>query len=132
MPDAELEAMSLEECLALLRGHVIGRVAVVDNDFPVILPVNFRLDDDHILIRTSPGTKLDAALANAVVAFEIDDMDAFDHAGWSVSVTGRARLLSDDDARRVTSDLGLARWAPSPDGHVIGHAQVRAGHSPHE
>jgi nitroimidazol reductase NimA-like FMN-containing flavoprotein (pyridoxamine 5'-phosphate oxidase superfamily) len=114
-----LEILDRETCLRLLAGTTLGRIGISSGALPVILPVNFRLGDEHILIRTSPGTKLDAALANAIVAFEIDDMDAFDHAGWSVSVTGRARLLPDDDAQRLTSELGLARWAPSPDGHVI-------------
>ena len=65
MSDAELEALSFDDCLALLRDHVIGRVAVVDNDFPVILPVNYRLVETSgkswIALRTRTGNVIDRA-----------------------------------------------------------------------
>jgi hypothetical protein len=38
--------------------------------------VNFALVGDAIVVRTAAGSKLDAALANAVVAFEVDSIDA--------------------------------------------------------
>jgi nitroimidazol reductase NimA-like FMN-containing flavoprotein (pyridoxamine 5'-phosphate oxidase superfamily) len=90
MADAELEALSLDECLALLRGHVIGRVAVVDNNFPVILPVNYRLVETSgkswIALRTRRGNVIDQAAMP--VAFEIDRFEVAAQEGWSVLVRG--------------------------------------------
>jgi hypothetical protein len=90
MPDAELEALSLDDCLAMLRGHVIGRVAVVDTDFPVILPVNYRLVETSgkswIALRTRRGNVIDRAAMP--VAFEIDRFDISAQEGWSVLVRG--------------------------------------------
>ena len=73
-----LEILDRDECLRLLAQAVIGRVGVSSGALPRVLPVNFRLDGGRILIRTARGTKLDAAAANAVVAFEVDDIDPVD------------------------------------------------------
>lgn len=113
-----LRVLDREECLRLLERSTVGRVGVSSGALPVVLPVNFLLDGDRILVRTSPGTKLDAALRDAVVAFEIDQFDRVDHSGWSVMVTGTSSVVDDpDDLRRIGS-LPLARWAEG-DGEVI-------------
>ena len=57
----------------------LGRVGVSGGALPSVLPVNFRFDGRQILIRTGVGTKLDAAVANAVVAFEVDEIDPVAH-----------------------------------------------------
>jgi nitroimidazol reductase NimA-like FMN-containing flavoprotein (pyridoxamine 5'-phosphate oxidase superfamily) len=114
-----LEILEREECLQLLAASALGRIAVSSQALPVILPVNFLLDGDRILIRTSPGSKLQAATTNAVVAFEVDQIDPFTHAGWSVSVTGVASEIPAADARDVLTNLPLAHWAPSPAEHVV-------------
>ena len=49
----------------------------------------------RILVRTRRGGRLDAALRDAVVAFEVDDVDLAAHAGWSVAVTGFATEVRD-------------------------------------
>ena len=83
-----LEVLDPVECLHLLAGATIGRIGVQYGALPTVLPVNFVLYEEAIVIRTSPGTKLDAATRNAVVAFEADSIDSVYHTGWSVSVTG--------------------------------------------
>jgi nitroimidazol reductase NimA-like FMN-containing flavoprotein (pyridoxamine 5'-phosphate oxidase superfamily) len=114
-----LEVLDRAECLRLVAGRSLGRVAVSMSALPVILPVNYLLDGDRILIRTGAGTKLAAAARNAVVAFEVDDADPIGHTGWSVSVTGTAEEVTDgDDLERITR-LGLPHWAPNGVGHVI-------------
>jgi nitroimidazol reductase NimA-like FMN-containing flavoprotein (pyridoxamine 5'-phosphate oxidase superfamily) len=115
-----LEVLDREECLRLLDRATLGRVAVTTAALPTVLPVNFRLADDHrIVFRTGEGTKLAAATRNAVVAFEVDDIDPVDHTGWSVVVTGVARPVVDHDDQAALNDLGIARWAPGPDGHLV-------------
>ncbi|MGQ0824488.1 MAG: pyridoxamine 5'-phosphate oxidase family protein [Actinomycetota bacterium] len=114
-----LEVLDRVECLRLLAGATLGRLAVSSGALPVILPVNFVLDGDRILIRTSPGSKLHAATNNAVVAFEVDSVDTFSHTGWSVSVTGIASEVTDTLERNLIDSLPLAHWAPSPAAHVV-------------
>jgi nitroimidazol reductase NimA-like FMN-containing flavoprotein (pyridoxamine 5'-phosphate oxidase superfamily) len=115
-----LEVLDRDECLRLLSGAVIGRVGVSSGALPRVLPVNFRLDGDRILIRTGRGTKLDAATANAVVAFEVDDIDPVDQTGWSVLVTGVAREVTDAGDLAQLRALPVSRWAPNrPDDRVM-------------
>ncbi len=115
-----LEVLDRDECLRLLGEAVIGRVGVSSGALPRVLPVNFRLDGDRILIRTGRGTKLDAATANAVVAFEVDDIDPVDQTGWSVLVTGVAREVTDPAELAAVRAAPLARWAPQgPDDRLM-------------
>jgi nitroimidazol reductase NimA-like FMN-containing flavoprotein (pyridoxamine 5'-phosphate oxidase superfamily) len=113
-----LQVLDRAECLELLRTVSVGRIGVTSGALPTILPVNFQVDGDQILIRTGRGSKLDAATRNAVVAFEADEVDASARVGWSVVVTGVAREVSPDDV--ATLDVShLDRWAPGEDGRVI-------------
>src|SRR6187200_2130512 len=66
----ELESLSEEECYYLLATSSIGRVGISVRALPEVLPVNYAVLDGDVIIRTGAGTKLDAALTNAVVAFE--------------------------------------------------------------
>jgi uncharacterized protein len=114
-----LEVLDREECLLLLGRATLGRVAVTSAALPTVLPVNFRLAGERIVFRTGEGTKLAAATRNAVVAFEVDDIDPVDHTGWSVVVTGVARPVVDPDDQAALKDVGIARWAAGPDGHLV-------------
>ena len=115
-----LEVLDRDECLRLLGEATIGRVGVSSGALPRVLPVNFRLDGERILIRTGRGTKLDAATANAVVAFEADEIDPVDQTGWSVLITGVAREVTDLDELAALRAQPLARWAPhGPDDRVM-------------
>jgi hypothetical protein len=116
-----LEVLSRDECLRLLGTAALGRVAVTTAALPTILPVNFRFDGRHILIRTGRGTKLDAATRNAVVAFEVDEVEPATREGWSVVVTGVARVDRAGGAGRgaaaAARPLGLRR-GPSRGSHL--------------
>lgn len=110
-----LEVLDRQACLDLVGTATVGRVGVTTRALPTILPVNFTLHDERILIRTTPGTKLEAALSDTVVAFEVDDFDALGHSGWSVVVTGVARVLDQADVPAVP----IARWAGGHDERVV-------------
>ena len=114
-----LEILDRDECLRLLASATIGRVGISSGALPTVLPVNFCVHGDRILIRTGEGTKLDAATRNAVVAFEVDDFDPIYHAGWSVVAIGRAREVTDPEELAELRSARLTRWAPHGDGHVI-------------
>ena len=110
-----LEVLGTQECLRLLGSAAVGRIGITSGALPVILPINYRVEDDRILFRTSAGTKLDAATRNAVVAFEVDHIDPVYHSGWSVVVTG---IASDVDAADAAV-WATPRWAPGPDDRLV-------------
>ncbi|MCD9625382.1 pyridoxamine 5'-phosphate oxidase family protein [Rhabdothermincola salaria] len=90
-----LEVLGREDCLALLRTVPVGRLGLSMNALPVVLPVSFVVDRERLVVRTARGTKLDAALAGAVVAFEADDYDARTGDAWSVLVRGSTAVLGE-------------------------------------
>jgi uncharacterized protein len=47
-----------------------------------------------------------------IVVFEADDLDAATGSGWSVTVTGRAALISDPEAADRYRSVPLVPWAP--------------------
>jgi nitroimidazol reductase NimA-like FMN-containing flavoprotein (pyridoxamine 5'-phosphate oxidase superfamily) len=78
---------------------------------PAIFPVNYLVDEDAIVFRTGEGTKLAAAADRAVVAFEVDDFDRFEHSGWSVLAVGTAELVSAPEEEARLARLPLRPWA---------------------
>lgn len=100
MTDAWVEEMLLDECLMLLRGESVGRVAVVIDEFPVVVPVNYTFVEasgrQWFALRTRPGSTIDRAAVP--VALEIDGIDPQGHEGWSVLVRGTLHHVDPDAA----------------------------------
>lgn len=115
----ELESMDEGECWARLQNHVVGRLVVAVGHQPDIFPVNYRLVDDEIVVRTAEGTKLAAALMGERVAFEIDDIDELHHRGWSVVVHGVAREATTLDDVLVDAEIDTDPWAAGAKRRVI-------------
>lgn len=89
-----LHVMSDSECVKLLRGNDLGRIAVVDREgHPLIFPINYFFDEGVVVFRTAPGTKLDLA-PGAHTCFEIDGWDRGAGTGWSVMVKGIAHDIT--------------------------------------
>lgn len=114
-----IELIERAECLELLRAHDVGRVAVVDAGHPVIFPVNYAMDGEHIVFRTAPGTKLDATMRGGPVAFEIDWTDERRRAAWSVVVTGWARVIEAPEERARAEALDLQPWSEHTKDHFV-------------
>jgi nitroimidazol reductase NimA-like FMN-containing flavoprotein (pyridoxamine 5'-phosphate oxidase superfamily) len=114
-----LEVLDRQTCLALLANARLGRIGCTSGALPIVLPVNFCLIGDTIVFRTAPGTKLDAATTNTVVAFEVDEMDAFEHSGWSVLVTGFAREVTNQLELHDLRVDRIPHWVPAANGRVV-------------
>lgn len=95
-----LDELSLGECLALLRGGTVGRIAFSSDDWPVVFPVNYRLveasERTWIAVRTRPGNVIDRAPLN--VAFQVDGFDPSHRQGWSVLARGTLERVDPDAA----------------------------------
>ncbi|WP_208614885.1 pyridoxamine 5'-phosphate oxidase family protein [Streptomyces caeruleatus] len=88
------------EALRLLGSVSFGRIVFTQHALPTVRPVNHVLDDGDIVIRTHEGASLtsrarQAGAPGVVVAYEADAIDPDKHIGWSVVVTGYARLVTD-------------------------------------
>jgi nitroimidazol reductase NimA-like FMN-containing flavoprotein (pyridoxamine 5'-phosphate oxidase superfamily) len=117
---AGLEVLDISECLDLLETVDVGRVAVTVGALPAIFPVNFRLVDGRIVFATGEGTKLAAALREAVVAFEVDWFDPASRAGWSVHVLGTARVCDSSSLERMYAEMaGLESWTPAARPYLV-------------
>jgi uncharacterized protein len=112
MADDRWQVLSGNECRALLASTHLGRIALVRSGRPLILPVNFVLDEAAVVFRTDEGSKLDAALQGAEVAFEADGVDKHPQTGWSVVVRGRAEHVTDRVDLERLRRLPLVPWAP--------------------
>jgi nitroimidazol reductase NimA-like FMN-containing flavoprotein (pyridoxamine 5'-phosphate oxidase superfamily) len=97
--------------MALLGQSRVGRVGISVRALPVILPVNFILFDGDVVIRTIPGTKLQAATSGSVVAFEADGFETDGSQGWSVVVQGLAQEIVEPEVLRRLGELPLHAWA---------------------
>lgn len=95
--DQGLELLTEGDAWSLLSQGTIGRIGLSMRALPVIFPVNYAVIDNSIVFRTAPGSKLSAAAAGAVVAFEVDDYERESRTGWSVLVVGRAEIVHDLD-----------------------------------
>ena len=120
-PGQLLDAIAPDECWELLASQQIGRLAFsAQGGLPVVLPVNYLVDDQTVVFRTGRGPKLTAAARREVVAFEVDQIDVETHTGWSVVVIGQAALVTMPGERARVEALGLRPWVAGPrDEYVV-------------
>ncbi|MBG0816536.1 pyridoxamine 5'-phosphate oxidase family protein [Planomonospora sp. ID82291] len=119
LDSAGLQVLSYEECMSLLGSCPIGRIVFTDRALPAVQPVNFCLDGEEIVIRTTVGSKLAAATRQTVVAFEVDEFDPVMRTGWSVTVVGHARAVEDPAEVVRLAALPLTPWAPGTRDHFV-------------
>jgi nitroimidazol reductase NimA-like FMN-containing flavoprotein (pyridoxamine 5'-phosphate oxidase superfamily) len=101
--DAELFALDEATCRALLQTQPVGRL-VLPGSAPHVLPVNFAVADDVLVLRAAPDGPA-AAADGSDVMFEVDVVDGRTRSGWSVVARG---VLAAVDA----PPTDVATWAP--------------------
>ncbi len=133
---AGLMVLSFDECLELMAHTGVGRVAFLADGEIEVLPVNYTVEGARVAFRTANGSKLEAAVEQAVVAFEVDAYDPSARTGWSVVIKGRADVVSDRNVIARLEISGLKPYAtavPKPEWVVI-HPNTITGRRlpPHE
>jgi nitroimidazol reductase NimA-like FMN-containing flavoprotein (pyridoxamine 5'-phosphate oxidase superfamily) len=99
------------ECRRLMAPGGVGRIGLNTSTGPVVLPVNFAIVDNTIVVRTSAGT-LVGAHADESAAFEVDHIDEALCQGWSVLVRGRAhQVVQPAELRHLQDDAAVWPWA---------------------
>lgn len=114
-----LEVLELAECRDLLAEAHIGRVALGSQGRPVVFPVNVVVSPDAVYIRCGRGSLYREAEAGHTVAFEIDGYDPTYQTGWSVLVSGSARVVVDSHELDAARHLPLRPWGPGPKDHLV-------------
>jgi nitroimidazol reductase NimA-like FMN-containing flavoprotein (pyridoxamine 5'-phosphate oxidase superfamily) len=108
-PHPKLDVLSREQCAAHLALGGIGRFVFTTDRGPVALPVNFGFFDGDIVFRTRAEGGL-AAAVGSTVSFEVDSIDEAMSEGWSVLVTGAARLVDEPSELEQLARLGIEPW----------------------
>lgn len=127
MPAAHIEELDQEECRRLLATRHLGRLAIPDFGGPVIFAVNYILDQDLVIFRTDPGSKLDAATEREQVAFEVDAVEEATRTGWSVVVRREDPLCAGAAAQGQRPPHQDPRRAAL---HLVGLTGRPVGHAP--
>jgi uncharacterized protein len=115
----QLRSLSRQECLELLRFQSVGRIGLSVDALPVVVPVNYVVDHERVVLCSEPGAKLDAARRGLVACLEVDQFDPIGHAGWSVLVTGHLTELTDAAEVETARRLPLDPWAPMSEPHYL-------------
>lgn len=87
-----------DEAMQRLRSVQVGRTLFTMHALPAVRPVNHRVIDGQVIIRTREGSAIVTAASvgrGVVVAYEADELDTAARTGWSVVVTGIARIVTD-------------------------------------
>jgi uncharacterized protein len=111
MRPGNLESLDLRECVRLLASRPVGRLAYCGPFGPRIVPLNHTVVGEGLLFRTSPDSDAAREIPHHWVAFEVDDLDDFLQAGWSVQVQGFAELLPLESLRLLDLPQTPQPWA---------------------
>ncbi len=107
----QLNTLSRDECLRMLRTGYVGRVGYVEQGRPVIVTVNFAVTRDGTVgLWSGEGRKLEAARAGEPLCLQADGVDGDYKTGWCVNVTGVADVLEGEAARAAAKPLMLRPW----------------------
>jgi len=102
----KLLVLTQKECWALVKQAALGRLAFVMDDWPLVMPVNYLVDGDDVVIRSDHGRKLTAARQQVQATLQVDSIDRVHRSGWSVLVFGVATAVDDS----VVLILPTAAW----------------------
>ena len=88
--------LETDECQRLIKDGGVGRVAFQSGSGQHIVPVNFQLDRDSIVFRTTRHSELGRLAPGSEAAFEVDELDVESQSGWSVVAKGLIEVIPDN------------------------------------
>lgn len=97
--DRQMKPLARQQALDKLATAAFGRVIFTEHAMPALRQVNHLLDNKQIIIRSHPGSAITGRAEDpgrgSVVLYQADDIDPRTRTGWTVTVTGLARLIGD-------------------------------------
>ena len=107
--------LSEAQCRELLESGLVGRVAMCTPVGPHIVPINYAVVDDSVVLRTTPYSILGTQARGALLAFEVDQLDSERRRGWSVVARGRAEaIIRADELNQIRGAWEPDAWADGP------------------
>lgn len=105
---ASIRELDPSECRQRLESQSggVGRLAVKTPTGPMIYPMNFTMDGDTVVLRTSSDSTLGRSACGVEVAFEVDHVDLEVSQGWSVVVKGCVHIVDDPEDEDRLRSLG--------------------------
>lgn len=106
------DLVTREHCLHLLDATTVGRIAFVGSAGVVLLPVNYRVIGESVVLRVSTSGAL-GQLVDLVdeAVFEVDYHSSTSRAGWSVIVRGQVSVVPDAHPLPAEELARLVPWA---------------------
>jgi nitroimidazol reductase NimA-like FMN-containing flavoprotein (pyridoxamine 5'-phosphate oxidase superfamily) len=106
-----LETLTTQQCREHLAGGGVGRLLFVEpGRGPVAIPLNYVVDGDDIVFRTGRQANIADAVRQKV-SFDVDHIDDTLSEGWSVLLSGTARIITDPAELQHATALGIEPWA---------------------
>jgi transcriptional regulator with XRE-family HTH domain len=107
-----LEELTADECRAYIAAGGVGRF-LFDDEIrgPVAVPVNYKMDADDVVFRTDSKNLLTEGARHQQVAFDVDHLDETLAEGWSVLLSGSARVIRDPGELERAKALAIQPWA---------------------
>jgi nitroimidazol reductase NimA-like FMN-containing flavoprotein (pyridoxamine 5'-phosphate oxidase superfamily) len=113
------QLLSEEETIEILNLCTSGVLGVIgDDDYPYTVPVSYAFKDGKLFIHSAKqGHKIDSIKRNNKVTFCVIDKDeviqkTFTTHFRSVSIFGRARILTEDSERRYALENLVEKYSP--------------------
>ncbi len=107
-----LADLSPDQCQALITPGGVGRVVFIEEGRgPVAIPVNYQMDGNDVLFRTSSSAGIGDGARQASVSFDVDHIDDALGEGWSVLLTGTANVVTDPAELERLTALRIEPWA---------------------
>ncbi len=92
-PAPHLQDLASSECWDLLRTRPVGRLVWNGAAGITAVPMNYVVSGSHLLVRVTSYSSVARECDDSAVAFQVDEVDAEEHRGWSVLARGRASLI---------------------------------------
>lgn len=113
------QLLSKEETIEILQSCTSGVLGVIgDDEYPYTVPVSYVFKDGKLFFHCAKeGHKIDSIKRNDKVTFCVIGKDeviqnTFTTHFSSVSIFGRARILTDDNERRYALDSLIEKYSP--------------------
>jgi len=113
--------LTRQQALDKLAAAPFGRVVFTQHAMPALRHVNHIISHGQIIIRSHYDAAITAHAApgdGTVVLYQADDINPATRTGWTVTVTGRARLITDPAKAAVYLEL-IHPWVTGSKSHII-------------
>ncbi|GAA0630561.1 hypothetical protein GCM10009547_37910 [Sporichthya brevicatena] len=112
-----LDPLDEKTAMTLMAREQVGRLAFCMSGAPHIEVVNFVVVDGDVLFRIGVSTKLAALGQSGMFAVQCDRINTGTRTGWTVTVQGHARTLTDDEVAGLP--VQPEPWAPGDRARVV-------------